>query len=88
MSHPEIPKDHPRFKFHTVDEFASGDQCFLCIEHEYIPLVDLSTLERQDCAAHAAAWWLNRSWQFRVDTKESAEARIVAQAWLAWGAQK
>lgn len=102
MTHPPIPKDHPRFskegkwtRFQTFDE--SDDPYDNPRLIEFVLIERLTGLQRQDAAAHAAAWWYEeyerRSDDYFVkDDKPHWElmnqARENIKAWLAWGAQK
>lgn len=95
MNHPEIPKDHPRFKLCFVDEFGSGDLCYLSHattphgEDTWIPIDEIKRIySRQDCAAHAAAWWFEKATDSSIQFAEQLRRISMAQTWLAWGSEK
>lgn len=77
MSHPEIPKDHERF----VNGY------YWVAPRRYELFADLAGYQRQDCAAHAAAWWYRLSTSAVLDCDEITEAMEIAEAWLKWGSQ-
>lgn len=93
MTHPEIPKDHPRFEQYE----SIGDQkgvrywYYLDNDDKELRLDSLYGLTRQDCAAHAAAWWFNRSQEIcdseNGDPLDMLKANEIALAWLKWGAE-
>ncbi len=93
MSHPPIPKDHPRFskegkwtRFQTFDE--SDDPYDNPRLIEFVLIERLTGLQRQDAAAHAAAWWFEKADDSIFGSPDHEIACNNARAWLAWGEQK
>ena len=97
MSHPEIPKDHPRFRIVHFDRAGEMDNYWAFIMRESFGRVseqrleNLNDYQRQDAAAHAAAWWFNRSQEIcdseNGDPLDMLKANEIAYAWLKWGAE-
>ena len=79
-THPEIPKDHPRFQ---VAEGVFGE--FMPARAKGWEMIDeLTGFWRQDCAAHAAAHFFQKAetGKYLVDRHKAHKA---AWKWLEWG---
>lgn len=89
MSHPQIPEGHPRFEEADKDEWlfaVSGGANNEGSNYVHdVPIEDLVGFDRQDCAAHAAAWWFERAADESEHSINTHEYKEIARAWLAWG---
>lgn len=84
--HPEIPKDHPRFKSETlpgglvVEYFGALDGNWYVI-NENNPRKE--SMHRQDCAAHAASAFFRDAMSTDSQYKRD-ELQSLAIDWLEW----